>query len=122
MYTTYPITLTLAGATGNVDSPRNYSGRVVAIGIKYTGVPGTTVVTITTKGTAWGGSFAYTLLVTPASNTNTWYFPQQATVLTTTGAAIANWYVDPEIDDFLNVAAASSGAGTIQVSLIIENA
>lgn len=118
MTTTFRFTLTLTAATGNQDSPRNYAGRVVAVGFKFVGVPGTTVLTLTTKGS---NGPANTILVTPAGNTNVWYYPQMATVKAIDGTAIASWYVDPQVDDFMNLAAASSGAGTVELFMILEN-
>jgi hypothetical protein len=89
-------------AISSQDSPVVLAGLVEAIYVKYNDAPpGTTKVTIKTKG-ANGAAPALTLFSLDNANTDGWFFPR-AGIHSTAGATIADLYDKVPIFDILNV-------------------
>lgn len=108
-------------ATATVTHPTIVKGRVVAVYIKYLDSPpgATTDVTIETSGV---NHPAMTILSVANAATDGWFFPKTASHLNTSGAAIADNYVDGvPVHDTVKVTIAQANASDyVQVWLMVE--
>lgn len=119
LYTFTSITATgsAGSATGSTTSSTIISGRILGVGISYTGAPGTTVVTVNTTG-------VYTLqlgtaICTITGNTNRWVWPRHLPHSETGSTGSLREAV--VIHDTVSVSVASSDPNAvIQVWLQVE--
>jgi hypothetical protein len=110
----YTLTLTLTGAEGSVQSGAPIFGRLKHVHIDYTDISeATTDVTITALAPS------LTLLTVANNTTDGWYHPR---VLCdgVDGADLTGWYDTFVLSGYVTVAAAQSDAGTITVTLLVE--
>lgn len=110
-------------ATANTDYSTKIEGRVTAIYIDYKGTapPATTDVTVRTKGTSPNAP-SMTILSAVNINTDGWFFPATPIHLNTTGAAIANNYIQgvPIFDSINILIAQADDDNNADVWLLVE--
>jgi len=115
---TYKITVTTTGsagaATGTGQTSRPVNGCLKAIHLDYTDLPNTSDVTITTAGAP-----VQTLLTKANANTDAWFYPR-ALLDDTAGADLTAIYDEMPIDDYVNVSVAQADAGSLVVTLLVE--
>lgn len=116
MIRTYSVSVTVAGsagsATGSGDTGRPVNGKVVGVYVDYTSQPATTDTTITD-----GQSQA--ILTLTNNNTDGWYYPRTQTD-DTAGSAISAQYDFLYVDDYVTVAIAQGDAGSVAVTLLVD--
>jgi hypothetical protein len=107
-------------ATANADSAKVIEGFVVGVYVKYNGAkPGTTDVTIATKG-ASPEPPARSILALTNAVTDGWFYPS-VQAQDTTGAALTGVYQDIPIFDYVNVKIDQGNAGdSVDVWLLLR--
>lgn len=118
MIRTYKITVTTTGsagsATGTGQTTRPVNGCLIAVHLDYTSLPATTDVTIATATAP-----VQTLLTKTNANTDAWVYPR-VLLQDTSGANLTALYDELSIDDYVTVSVAQADAGSLVVTLLVE--
>lgn len=112
-------------ATANQDTPMIFAGLLEAVYVKYNppypdNPPGTTKITISTKG-ANGAAPSLTLLSVDNAGTDGWFLPRTGIHAASTGATIADLYDKLPIYDLVNVKIEEANAdNNVDVWLLVS--
>lgn len=107
-------------ATSTTTTTTRVCGRIAGVYLKYNDTPpGTTDVTVKTKGTSPAPPTYNILAVTDAA-TDGWFYPA-VQIHTTAGAAIAGEYKSIPVDDYIQVVIAQANASdSVDVWILLE--